>query len=588
MNLATMRAACALPILMTLAGPAAAQDDRDGRPNVLLVMTDDQGWGDVYSHGNSKIDTPVMDRLATEGARFDRFYVSPVCAPTRASLLTGRYSLRTGTADVTRGLETMRSEEVTVAEVFGAAGYRTGLFGKWHNGAHYPSDPKGQGFETFFGFMAGHWNNYFDTGLVYNGEAVETEGYITDVLTDSALAFIERHQDEPFLAYVPYNAPHGPFQVPDRYFDKYARRGLDDKTAAVYAMVENIDDNLGRLLSKLDELGLAEHTIVLFLTDNGPNGDRFNGGMKGRKGHVDEGGVRVPLFVRWPGQIPEGRLVRRLAAHIDLLPTLAELADVALPDTLALDGRSLVPLLRGGAGGPERTLFTHWTGTRDGTLERYPGAVRTERHRLVRTSDVWALYDMRLDPYQLRDVAAERPGVVDSLSAAYEAWFDEVTDVPVERPRIPVGYDAAPTVELPAPEAHLGGGVQWKGGQGWANDWLVGWSDTSAAAWELDVVVPGRYEVIALHTAPEEAVGTRLVVEAGGARVEGAMGEAHDPEPLPSPDRVPRIEVYEKAWAPLELGTLALEEGPARLTVRTSGAPAGPFELKALRLRRVE
>ena len=584
--------ACALLLLggWIVAGSATAQDVRPERPpNVLLVMTDDQGWGDVYSHGNSKIDTPVMDRLATEGARFDRFYVSPVCAPTRASLLTGRYALRTGAADVTRGLEAMRPEEVTMAEVFRDAGYRTGLFGKWHNGAHYPADPLGQGFGTFFGFTAGHWNNYFDTRLEYDGREVETEGYITDVLTDSALAFIERHRDVPFFAYVPYNAPHGPFQVPDRYFAKYAQRGLDDKTAAVYAMVENVDDNLGRLLGTLDELGLAENTIVLFLTDNGPNGDRFNGGMRGRKGSVHEGGVRVPLFVRWPGHVPEGRLVRRIAAHIDLLPTLAELAGVEAPETLPLDGRSLARLLQGEGGGPERMLFTHWTSARDGELERYPGAVRTERYRLVRAGEGWQLYDMLLDPYETTDVAAAHPDVVDSLSAAYEAWFDDVTDVAIARAPIPVGYDAAPVAELPAPEAYLSGDVRWRGGQGWANDWAVGWTDSSdGAAWELEVVQPGRYGVTALYAAPEAAVGARVRVEAGGVHAEATIRKAHDPEPLPSPDRVPRIEVYEKVWAPLELGTLRLEEGATRLTVRTAAPLQEPLELKAVRLRRLD
>ena len=322
-------------------------------------MTDDQGWGDVRSHGNPLLDTPVMDALARESARFENFYVSPVCAPTRASLLTGRYSLRTGTQWVTYGLETMRPEEVTLAEIFRDAGYATGLFGKWHNGSHYPSDPIGQGFQTFVGFAAGHWNNYIDAPLVANGRTIQTEGFITDVLTDSALAFIDRHRAEPFFAYVPYNAPHSPFQVPDRYFDAYTARGLDAKSAAVYGMVENLDDNLGRLLDRLDALGLTDDTIVVFLTDNGPNGERFNGHMRGIKASVHEGGSRVPLFVRWPGHIDPASGVREIAAHIDLLPTLAELAGIALPDGLALDGVSLANALLGRSPGPDRPDALH-------------------------------------------------------------------------------------------------------------------------------------------------------------------------------------------------------------------------------------
>ena len=574
--------------LLLLAAPAwvAPLAAQDRRPNILLVMTDDQGWGDVYSHGNSKIDTPTMDRLATEGARFDRFFVSPVCAPTRASLLTGRYHLRTGVSGVTRGLETMRPEEVTLAEMFRDAGYATGLFGKWHNGAHYPSDPAGQGFEAFLGFSAGHWNNYFNTTLEQDGAPVETEGYITDVLTEAALAFITQRRDRPFFCYVPYNAPHSPFQVPDRYFDKYKARGLDDKTAAAYGMVENADDNLARLLARLDSLGLTQHTIVVFLTDNGPNGDRFNGGMKGVKGSVHEGGVRVPFFIRWPGRIPRGRTIRTPAAHIDVLPTLAALAGVALPAGRPLDGRDLAPLWQDPAAAwPDRMLFHHHS--RRDSLERYPGAVRTARHRAVRYGEAWELYDMLLDPGQTTDLAAAQPAVVEPLAAAYEAWYDEVTRGALGRPAIPVGYAARPLVELPAPEAYLGGAVRYFGKSGWANDWLTGWQrGADRAWWELDVVEAGRYEVSALYTATRP--GARLRLEVGGQVIEGAIERGHDPAPLPSPDRVARGEVYEKVWAALDFGALALPRGRTRLTLAPAAFSADQaFDIKAVRLRRV-
>jgi len=198
----------------------SAQGMAHARPNILLIMTDDQGWGDIRSHGNDVIETPVLDRLAASGARFERFFVSPVCAPTRASLLTGRYYLRTGVNGVTRGRETMRSEEVTLAEILQQAGYATGCFGKWHNGAHYPYHPNGQEFDEFLGFCAGHWNNYFDTTLDHNGKMGKVKGYISDVLSDAAMAFIERNRERPFFCYLPYNAPHSPWQLPDRYFDR--------------------------------------------------------------------------------------------------------------------------------------------------------------------------------------------------------------------------------------------------------------------------------------------------------------------------------------------------------------------------------
>ena len=457
-------------------------------PNILLVMTDDQGWGDISAHGNPDIDTPVMDRLSEEGASFDWFFVSPVCAPTRASLLTGRYYLRTGTQWVTHGLETMRPGEVTIAEIFKDAGYATGIFGKWHNGSHYPSDPVGQGFDTFVGFMAGHWNNYFDTNLESNGGDIQTEGFISDVLTDSAIAFIERDRNRPFLAYVPYNAPHSPFQVPDRYFDKYKSRGLDDKTAAVYGMVENIDDNLGRLLRTLADLDLTQNTIVIFLTDNGPNGERYNGGMKGWKSHLDEGGSRVPLFIRWPSRIEPGTRVGGLAAHIDLLPTLADLADIPLPAGLELDGISVAPEILGESDRiAPRTIFTHQFYLH--MEHERSGAVRTDRWRMVPADSTWELYDMIGDPGQKVDVAADHPDVVDELDAKYRAWYEDVTRELDDKPRIPVGYSEASRVVLPAIESQAEGGLHFEGGMGWANDWLTNWvSQSDKAGWRLEVI----------------------------------------------------------------------------------------------------
>jgi len=233
-------------------------------PNILLIMTDDQGYGDLCFNGNKKIDTPVLDNLASQSVRFERFMACPYCTPTRASLLTGRYPLRTGALSVTRGLETVRPEEVTIAEILRQNGYATGCFGKWHIGEHYPSHPNGQGFDVFFGIPQGHTNQYFNPRLDHNGQSVETKGFITDVLTDAALRFIRKNRSKPFFCYVPYNAPHSPFQVPDRYFEKYTARGLDPRTASIYGMVENVDENIGRLLSKLDELGISERTIVLF------------------------------------------------------------------------------------------------------------------------------------------------------------------------------------------------------------------------------------------------------------------------------------------------------------------------------------
>lgn len=577
------------PFALLAVTPFALADSPPAKhPNVLLILTDDQGWGDVRSHGNDTIDTPTLDKLAASGARFDRFFVSPVCAPTRASLLTGRYHLRTGVTWVTRGRETMRADEGTVAEALAAAGYATGCFGKWHNGAHFPHDPRGQGFGEFFGFRGGHWNNYFDTTLDHDGKPAVAKGFITDALTETARAFVRKHRERPFFCYVAYNAPHGPFQVPDRYFDKYRRRGLDEKTASVYGMVENVDDNVARLLARLDELKLADDTIVIFTTDNGPNGPRYNGGMRGTKGSVHEGGVRVPLFVRWPGRI-EAKTVTQIAAHIDLYPTLLELCGVPRPkDGKPLDGVSLAPLLFGKANDwPERLLFTHQA--RQGEARPFPAAVRTQRYRLVLESDKPQLYDMLADPGQKNDVAAEHADVVKKLRTAYDEWFKDVTRG-LERLPIPVGHAEAPLVELPAPEATLHGKMRYKGGSGWANDWITGWeSSDDHADWDLDCVKAGRYEVRLLYTCPEADVGSRIRVEVGGQSVEGVVNKAHDPQPLPSPDRVPRGEVFEKVWATLLLGSVRIEPGRTKLTVRAvERAGRAVADLKAVQLARAD
>lgn len=581
---------------LTAVGSLIAQDNQPmirNRPNVVLIMTDDQGWGDIHSHGNEVIDTPTLDELAADGARFDRFYVSPVCAPTRASLLTGRYYPRTGVHGVTRGYETMRENEVTFAEVFRREGYATGCFGKWHNGAHYPHHPNGQGFDTFVGFTAGHWNNYFDTELDYNGTPISPEGYITDVLTDYALDFIEENRENNFLCYVPYNAPHSPWQVPDKYFNKYKSRGLDDTLATAYGMVENIDDNVRRILDKLDALELANDTIVIFLTDNGANTDRYDGNMRGRKGSVHEGGVRVPFFIRWPGQISSGRTVEPIAAHIDVLPTLIDLCKIQNAETLPMDGVSLAPLIL--EEDPvwrfdDRKLYTF----RNDASKENSGAVRTQRWRAVYERDeTWSLFDMHKDPQEENDVSGKHPKVLSELREAYWDTVKSVTQDGFEPIPTQVGHIQAPLVELPGHEAFLspakGEGISYQGSSGWANDWVTNWIDTdSYPYWPIEVVRDGRYEISLLYVCPEEDVGAEFRVEVGGESVEDTIDEAHNPPHLPSPDRVERKEVYEKIWKPKTVGVVELKKGVTEVAVKALSKPGKQvMDLKAVRLLKV-
>ncbi|MGF7218128.1 arylsulfatase A [Spirosoma lacussanchae] len=543
-------------------------------PNVVFILTDDQGWGDLSLHGNRYVETPNLDRLARSGAQFERFFVSPLCAPSRASLLTGRYHLRTGTVSVTQGWERMRGAELTLAEVFRQNGYSTGCFGKWHNGEHAPEDPNGQGFDEFLGFCAGHWNNYFDTDLQHNDQMVSTKGFITDVLTDAALNFISTNKARPFFCYVPFNAPHSPHQVADRYFTKYKAKGLDDEQASIYGMVENVDDNVGRLLAKLDELGLAKNTIVVFATDNGPNGHRYNGNMKGIKGSVDEGGVRVPLFIRWPEKIRPQTRIRPNTAHIDLLPTLVGLCRLRFRPANPIDGRNLSGLLLGHTDTlPDRLLFTHVAGMGPNGIPAEPGAVRTAQYRLVLQKEQVHLYDMLRDPAQSTDLAAEKPQQVQTLQNAYEGWFRDVSRaISASRP-VPV---ASQRVLLQAPEAHFSGKVRYQQGNGWANDWIINWqSPTDSIWWDVDVQRPGAYQLSLQYTAPESALGTVLTLTADSKTLQQTLRTSFDPPQKPSPDRVPRKEVYEKPWAWLPFGTLTLTGGHQRIRLQAGSIPNG-------------
>ena len=597
---------CGLALLVgVLLSPLCANSaDAANRPNVLFVLTDDQGWGDLCSNGNDQIDTPTIDRLAASGASFDRFFVSPMCGPTRASLLTGRWNLRTGASWVSHGKEIMRLDEVTLGNAFTAAGYATGAFGKWHNGEYGPYHPNHRGFQQFFGFCRGAWENYFDAVLERNGKPVKTNGYITDVLTDAVLEFIEENQQRPFFCYVPYNAPHHPYQVPQRYFAKYVERGFDERTACVYGMVENVDDNLGRILRKLEALRLADNTIVIFTSDNGPwmpaegrEGAwkrRYNGGMRGRKTEVDEGGVRVPFFIRWPGHIQPGTQVGQIAAHVDLFPTLVELCNLPSPKTLPLDGLSLAPLLTGDdPDWPDRMLFTHQNQL---ALTRLtPSSVRTQRYRLVNRGTGYELYDLAADPGQQTDVADQHPDVTKRLAQAYEAWYRDVTSRGTDPPPLPVGYSPTDVVALQAEDSQLLGGLAFRRKQGWAHDSVLNWRSTDdRVTWKIDVLQPGRYQPTLLIGCGESDVGNRLRIESGGKSVEAEIRQAHDP--LPTTERAHNREVVwtsgpvpTMTWIPLTFEPIPLEKGAARLSVRALGPTADSrLELKEVRLQRVE
>ncbi|MDZ7608136.1 MAG: arylsulfatase [Cyclobacteriaceae bacterium] len=554
-------------------------------PNVILILTDDQGWGDLGIHGNDKISTPSIDRMAGNGAQFERFYVSPLCAPTRASLLTGKYYLRTGASWVSKGLENMRSEEVTMAEIFQNNGYKTGAFGKWHNGAHYPEHPNRQGFEEFIGFCAGHWNNYFNTTLERNGEPFPTEGYITDVLTDEAIRFIENNRENKFFCYIPYNAPHGPFQVPDQYFEKYKSMGFNDKDATVYGMCENIDDNVRRLLEKVSELRLEENTIVIFMTDNGPNGERYNGGMRGIKGSIHEGGVRVPCFINWKGKIAP-KSIETISAHIDMLPTLMTLCHLDGPENLVLDGVDLSAVLLG----EDQALAERLYFTKKSTEFIGPdGAVRSDKYRLVIENGDTMLFDMKADPGQLIDISSNEMGQTNYMALAYGKWFEDVNTSFISDAHIKIGYEKEDKIVLPAHEASFSGDIHFKEGHGWAHDWLVNWKNISDSIyWDVQVDRASDYALDILYSCPEALIGSQLTAISGDSKANGVIALAHDPQYIQGNDRVVRMEVYEKEWARLPMGVLKLAAGKQQIILKVEHIKNGSVgEIKGIVLRKV-
>jgi len=499
---------------LLVAGCAPSPTTEDRRPNVILVMTDDQGYGDIGAHGNPTVQTPHLDMLHAESIRFTDFHVDPTCSPTRAALLTGRYSTKTGVWHTIAGRSQLSRDETTMAEVLSQAGYATGIFGKWHLGDNDPFRPQDRGFDDVLihggggiGQTPDAWgNDYFDDTYWHNGQAEAFEGYCTTVFFDRALSFIQAHRSEPFFLYLPTNVAHSPFRAPDSYVQPYRDAGVSDRLARFYGMITHFDDQLGRLRRQLSAWDLAENTIFIFMTDNGTAGRDHNAGMRGYKGSAFDGGHRVPFYLYWPaGGLAGGRDVDTLTAHIDVLPTLMELADVPLPAGLDLDGRSLVPLLEQTDSWPDRTLFVHSQRVQHPEKWRQ-SAVMTERWRLINGE---ALYDIRADSAQETDVASEHPAVVSELRAAYDAWWDELADAFDEYTRIVLGRTVDTPSRLTAHDWHNPtSDVPWHQDHIEEDPVLNGY-------WTVDVAHGGTYE-IALRQRPR---GVRYGIDGVEARV---------------------------------------------------------------------
>ncbi|WP_231742808.1 arylsulfatase [Stieleria varia] len=577
----------------------------DGKsPNVLVILADDQGWGDLSLHGNPNLSTPNIDSLARDGAQIDHFYVCAVCSPTRAEFLTGRYHTRMGVYSTSAGGERFNVDERTIGDVFRGAGYATAAYGKWHSGMQWPYHPNARGFDDFYGFCSGHWGNYFSPMLEHNGQIVEGKGFIVDDLTSHAIDFISAHSNsadsepeqgsEPFFVYLPLNTPHSPMQVPDPFWDRFAdkamvpdpapenAKGQDiQHTRAAMAMCENIDHNVGRLLRHLDEQKLADNTIVVYFSDNGPNGKRFNGGMRGRKGSTTEGGLRSPCLIRYPAQIPAGTHVKQVGAAIDLLPTLADLAEIGWEQQRPLDGISLADALRQMSTGPtDRLLFSAWGGK---------ATVRSQQYRMQRDG---SLYDLAADPGETTDIAGQRPEIAGKMKSALDAWIAETKplsrDHKETRP-FPLGHPQATWTQLPARDAKSTGAIV-RSNRFPNCTFMTKWTNTrDQITWDVDVLAEGDFEVQMYYSCPAESVGSTIRLTCGESTLDAEISEPND-APLigMKEDRLQRAEGYVRRWKPMTLGQIHLEPGRTTLALRATDVPGEQVaDMRLLMFRRL-
>lgn len=532
---------------------ALAPTVRAARPNVIVIMSDDQGGGDYGFLGNKVIRTPQLDAMFQRSALLSKFYVSPVCAPTRASLMTGRYNYRTRCIDTYVGRAMMDADELTIAEILRDAGYRTGIYGKWHLGDNYPLRPMDQGFQDCLihrgggigqpSDPVGAEGKYTDPTLLKNGVETPMKGYCTDIYFDAAMEFIEASvaDKENFFTYIATNAPHGPFHdVPEELYQEYLQvdftpilvhklspqrlKSEMDKLARIAAMITNIDENVGRLFGKLDKLGIRDNTIVMYLNDNGPNTMRYVGEMRGMKAHVDDGGIRSPLVFHWPAKVAARKATDHLCAHIDVLPTILDACDVELPAEHIVDGRSFLPLL---------TSDTADWPTRQVVLQAHRGNVPQKFHHFALHEAPWKLvhasgfgkesfsgqpqlqlFDLSKDPRQQHDVKAKHPEVFQRLKQGYQDWFANVSSTRPDNyapPRIVIGTE------------HERRSVLTR--QDWRHRSGKPWAPDSNGFWLLEAPESGVYEVELILQGDHPA--GRATITAGSVKTEVDI-VAHD------------------------------------------------------------
>lgn len=473
---------------------AVAED----KPNVVIVITDDQGYGDLGFTGNPAIKTPNIDKLRTQGTLLNNFHVDPTCAPTRSALMTGRYSNRVGVWHTVQGRSMLRTRETTMANVFAANGYATGMFGKWHLGDCYPYRPEDRGFQHTVYHMAGgvgqapdYWgNDYFDDTYVVNGKLQQFEGYCTDIWFDEGMKFIKSNKDKPFFAYISTNAPHSPDYVALKYSDPY-ENNPQVSNPVFYGMVANVDENMGKLMKFLDDEGLSENTLLVFMTDNGTagglkDGRGYDGGMRGKKGSEYEGGHRVPFILRWPaGKIEAGKSVERLTAHIDILPTFIELFGLEAKE-VKYDGSNIKELIYGdGDHWQERTLVVESQRVVD-PIKWKQSSVMNDDWRLVNGTE---LYNIKDDPKQATDVAEKHPEIVEQMRGDYDVFWNDVSQEHNLTSYMVIGSEEAPVVALSSHDWLINKLPPWH------QKHVAGGQVAEVSHWAIEVEQAGDYEI---------------------------------------------------------------------------------------------
>lgn len=567
------------------------------KPNFIIILTDDQGWGDLELTGNPVLKTPNLNNLADSGSLFNSFYVSPVCSPTRSEILTGNYHPRTGVIDVSEGGERINLDQKLISDYFKENNYKTAFFGKWHNGQQYPYHPNSRGFDEFIGYCSGHIGEYFNAELEHNGEFFKSDGYLTDYITDNTIDFIESNDNSPFFVFLSINTPHSPMQIGDEWWSRFEELNaeelsLNDLTAkesdkafgasnnntlvnhtkAAYAMIENIDWNVGRIMKSLLKSKKHENTVVIFLGDNGPNGNRWNDSLKGRKGSTDEGGVRSPLIFSYP-KVNEllGEQINHISSSIDILPTLLDIADIEYDNSI--DGISLMPFLLNKTSYDERIIYSHWKGN---------VSLRFKEYRLDKDNKLYNVVDDKSQIFPLNNDSIKK-----YLVKKKNDWIDEVLNTSLSDEKRPFTISGNLNVNnvLPARDSYFTGGI--KRSNRYPNDsFLTNWSKSDSIYWPIQVMNDGLYSLRIFINANNESLNSELIVSTNNSNAEGKVNKVFisDLRGMEN-DRVPRIESYLKDFDAIDLNPIYLTKQSKYLSIKRGNNSLGSLDFKRIILK---